>query len=290
MPDKAQPQRALGRGLGALITTSRAKADVASKAFSLDHERVFKIRLAEIAVNPWQPRTHVDQQALEELTESIRQHGILQPLIVTPHERGYQLIAGERRLRAAKALGLATVPAIVRDASTQEKLEIALIENLQRHDLNPMEEARAYKRLMEEFNLTQEKVGERVGRKRVTVAQYLRLLSLPTDIQESLSQGEITMGHAKVILAANGEAAQRELFQRIRTKGLTVRAGEASMPVAAHRRRRTSADPVVLELEETLRETLGAPVKIRGTGRRGKIEIEYFSLEDLRALSRKLKG
>jgi len=252
---------------------------------------VQRIPLTRLRVNPRQPRGTIEHAGLEELIASIREHGILQPLIVTSTKAGdYELIAGERRFQAAKILGLKTVPVVVREVTEQQQLELALVENIQRKDLNPLEEAEAFQKLIDEFNLTQEAIAKRVGKSRSHIANTLRLRTLPDEIKKAILDSKITEGHAKVILSLETPAEQRALFERILSQGLSVRAGEA---VAGLRRRarqvRTdekSAD--IRSFEEALRRVLGTKVTIERHGQRGKILIEYYSLEELTALLKQL--
>jgi ParB family transcriptional regulator, chromosome partitioning protein len=244
-----------------------------------------------IDANPQQPRREFDEASLADLAASIRQHGVLQPLVVSLYGGRYRLIAGERRLRAAGLAGLRDVPVIVREASEQQRLELALIENIQREDLNPLEEAAAYRRLQNEFNLTQEQVATQVGKSRSQVANTERLLALPAPIQAALKQGTITVGHAKVILSLEGEAEQQKFFETLMREGLPVRLAEAkarSMRVRTHERTVRGVAPELKELERELQQVLGARVRVRGNPSRGIIEIAFFSSEDLSELARKL--
>lgn len=279
-------EASLGRGLSALIpkrpTVGSAHAP-ATPSRTTNGESVENIGVGLIDANPHQPRQTFDYQALEELIASIRVHGILQPLIVTQSADGrYELIAGERRLRAAKALSLKTVPAIVRTATRQSKLELALIENIQRKDLNPIEEGEAYRQLIEEFGLTQEETAKRVGKNRATVANTLRLLNLPVEIQKSLRDGRISAGHAKVILGAVEPSQQVALWKSILKNDLTVRGGEAlSQRMTGKRNVRKPANSELTALEDRLRDTLKTRVKIARQGERGTITIDFFSEEEL---------
>jgi len=290
----------LGRGLGSLIQPkapgganfwgAESKSPASGPAPS--GEQVQQVALSAITPNTHQPRQHFDHDALEELVGSIKAHGILQPLIVRPLGNGrFELIAGERRLRAAEVAGLATVPVISREASEQQRLELALVENLQRQNLNPLEEARAYHQLQEEFGLTQAKVAERVGKSRAQVANTERLLSLPPRIQEALRAGTLTMGHAKVILGLETAAEQEKLFEAITREGLPVRLAEAKVAqvrVRGHERRVTS--PEIRAYEQELMQALGTKAKIRGTRDRGVVEVVFYSAQELGALVKKLMG
>jgi len=260
----------LGRGLDSLIPTSD-NDDSAREAgdTALDP--------ALIDPNPHQPRTSFDEAPLAELAASIREYGILQPLLVSRAEKGrYQLIAGERRLRAAKLAGLTEVPVIFRTLDEQQKLELAIIENVQRENLNPLEAALSYRRLMDEFNLSQEDAAKKVGKARSTVANSLRLLTLPAEIKQGLIEGKITEGHARSILAIEDRADQLNFYGSILSEGMNVRQAEShvqeSSPMA-----RKHIDPNVKAAEKKLSETLGTKVRIRPK----QVVIEYYSQEDL---------
>ena len=277
-------KRGLGRGLAALIPG----ADGAG-ATSLE------IPLAELESNPLQPRRHFDQAALEELASTIKAHGVLTPVVVRRSAGGYQIVAGERRIRAARLAGLTRVPAIVREASNAQALEMALVENLQREDLNPLEAAEAYQRLIEEFGLTQEEVAQRVGRDRSSVANALRLLRLPRRIREDIAAGSLSEGHARALLGLERQADQLKARDLIVGKGLSVRATEAL--VRRLKRgdgkgapRPAAANPNLQALEEQLRQVLGTKVRIARTGPGGTIEISFFSDEDLTRLVELLAG
>lgn len=273
-------KRGLGRGLGALIPTSAPEAE------TLDVDLIIS--------NPHQPRSAVDPESLAALTESIREYGVIQPLLITrvqPEGGGpdvYQLIAGERRLQAARLAGLARVPVIVKEATSGEMLELALVENLQRADLNPLEEAQAFRRLVGEFGLTQETVAARVGRSRTAVANALRLLTLSDDLKASLAAGEVSEGHARALLGLSSEPQRRQAWQRVVERGLSVRETEAMVrqwpaaaPTKAPRRR---PDPEVVDLEERLRAALGTRVSLRRGRRGGRLTIHFYSDEELEAL------
>jgi ParB family chromosome partitioning protein len=247
------------------------------------------VPIVAIAVNPYQPRRAFAPEALEELAESIRQHGILQPLTVRPRDGGYQLIAGERRLQAARKAGLAEVPVMVRDCTDAEMLELALVENLQREDLNPMEAAQSYQQLMDEFGFSQTEVAARVGKSRPTVANTLRLLGLPAPIQAAVAAGSISEGHARALLAAPDPARQQTIFQETVARGLSVRAVEALVtprtPDAPARRKmaKPDLDPNLIQVQDDFQGTLGVKVRFRpgSTCDKGVIEIEYYTADDL---------
>lgn len=294
-------QYGLGRGLASLIPPK--KSDQTSTASStpvvkpavlptatLSHPETpvtHEIPIGSIIPNPNQPRLHFDEAKLTELTESIREHGILQPLIVTKRDGGYELIAGERRLQAGKRAGLTSVPVVVREAGNQEKLELAIIENIQRHDLNPIEEAKAYLRLAEEFGLAQDAVAKKMGKSRSTVANTLRLLTLPVEIQRAVIEGKLSEGHAKALLAIDNPEKQRALFELIIKEELTVRETEdraRAVAVRSHVRTTRELSPEIVAKEEWLTEQLGTKVKISARGKGGRIVIEYYSPEELNTI------
>jgi ParB family chromosome partitioning protein len=251
-----------------------------------------EIPVEKITPNPHQPRLHFDQEKLEELAQSIKEHGILQPLIVSPNGESYELIAGERRFQAAKSIGLRTVPVIVRDATEQEKLELSIIENIQRHDLNPIEEAKAYSRLLDEFGMQQEAVAKKMGKSRSGVANTLRLLHLPIEIQRAVAEGKISEGHAKSLLAIENPEKQRAIFDLIIKEELTVRETEMkvrSVSVRSHIRTSATLNPEIIKRAEQLTQILGTKVKISPVGKGGKIIIEYYATEDLDGILRRLE-
>ena len=242
-----------------------------------------EVPLDAISPNPRQPRTTFEDAALRELAASVAQYGVLNPLTVRVLSEGrYELIAGERRLRASRLAGLKSVPVVIRAAGDQRSLEIAMIENVQREDINAMEAAQAYRRLMDEFGLTQEAVAEKVGKARPTIANALRLLKLPPKVQEGLHEGRITEGHARALLAFSKPEQQLAMYGAIVERGLSVREVErAAQPAQPKRRARGGkADPNLAALERTLSEALGAPVRIAT----GKIEIAYHGDEDLQRI------
>lgn len=242
-----------------------------------------EIDITRIVPNPDQPRIHFDEEKLKELTASIKNHGIIQPIVVSAKGSEYEIIAGERRFQAAKLAGLSKVPSIVRKVTDQEKLELAIVENIQRHDLNPIEEAKSYQRLSDEFDLTQEEAALKLGKSRSSVANKLRLLTLPIEIQKALMEGKITEGHAKAILAISNPEKQRALFELILKSGLTVRQTESKtreISVSSHKRT-VNADPEIKALEDRISEKLSTKVKISRSGKGGKIVIDYYSEEEL---------
>jgi ParB family chromosome partitioning protein len=253
---------------------------------------VTEVVLEKISPNPHQPRLHFDETKLGELAESIKEHGILQPLVVTIEGDHYEIIAGERRFQAAKRIGLKTVPVVVRSATEQEKLELAIIENIQRHNLNPIEEAKAYLRLQDEFGMQQEAVAKKMGKSRSAVANTLRLLHLPIEIQRAVAEGKISEGHAKALLAIENPEKQRAVFDLIIKEELTVRETELkvrSIAVNPHIRSTVVLHPEIISRTEHLTQVLGTKVKISPSGKGGKIVIEYYSSEDLDGLLSRLE-
>jgi len=277
-------RKALGRGLGALIPGAAAPVASAAQARGI-HE----LNVADIQANKYQPRKVFDEEGLEELANSIKEKGVLQPIVVRKAgDDKFELIAGERRLRAAKKAGLAVIPALIKDVSDLESLEIALIENIQRRDLNPIEEAQSYAALVNEFRLTQDDLARRVGRERSTVANMLRLLKLPDAIQKDLAGGVLSMGHARALLALGDHAAQMQVRAEVIAKQLSVRATEALVgrwkPIAGAKKPEKASKPVDVEMKkasEDLKRKLGAKVSFKGTARKGRLEIEYGSLDEL---------
>lgn len=244
-----------------------------------------EVSVSDIVPNPHQPRLHFDESKLRELADSIREHGVLQSLVVSPKSDGtYELIAGERRLQASRLAGLTKVPVVIREAEEQEKLELAIIENIQRHDLNPIEEAKAYARLIDEFGLTQEEAAKKMGKSRSAVANAVRLLVLPVEIQRALSEGRISEGHAKALLSLLNPEKQRALFEMIVKTGMTVREAEAKAretQVRPHVRRIASLAPEIAEKAERMSSVLGTKVAVKPAGRGGRIVVEYYSDEEL---------
>ncbi|HEX6971353.1 MAG TPA: ParB/RepB/Spo0J family partition protein, partial [Limnochordia bacterium] len=276
----------LGRGLKALIEDAGVAAN--------DGDGVRLIALDAIRAGRHQPRRRFAEAPLEELAASIREHGVLEPVIVRPVEAGYELVVGERRWRAAQLAGVETVPAIVREMGEREAMELALVENLQREDLNPLEEAEAYRRLMAEFGLTQEEVAARVGRQRPTIANRIRLLELHPQVQELVASGALSAGHAKALLGLPSGPEQVRVAEKIAAEGLSVRAAEALVRRLLERRparRAPVEDPVWREVEERLQSALGTRVRIRrGKGGRGRIEIEFYGDEDVERIVEAIAG
>lgn len=268
----------LGKGLEALIP--QLSAD--------EHDAITEIPIDELRPNPYQPRRVFDDASLAELANSIREHGVVQPIIVRKGIKGYDIVAGERRWRAAKLAGLTKIPAVVKVFTEEQVMEIALIENLQREDLNPIEIAQAYQKLMETFHLTQEELAQKVGKSRPHVANFLRLLTLPKEIQDDVSRGTLSMGHARALLGVEDDVMRMELAKQAVRERWSVRELEARVQrlrkareTARAKRAKPVHDPVVARYEDALRAHIGTAVKIRQLNKKGKIEIEYLSREDL---------
>ncbi len=276
-------KRGLGRGLEALIP---------QKTIFSGGRTIVNIDLAKIVPNPRQPRTVFTKDNLQELADSIKEQGVIEPILTRMRDGKYELVAGERRWRAARLAGLAIIPSIIKDFTDEQSLEIALIENLQREDLNPMDEAEGYAMLMKEFNLTQEKVAKKVSKDRSTVANMLRILSLPEKIKESLRSEQISVGHARALLALGDAEKQLEAWKTILNSKLNVRdievlvsGGKKDQPAKKGGRKRAYTKNAELNaLVERLTTFLGTKVKILGTQDRGRIEIDYYSKDDLERL------
>lgn len=295
-------QSGLGRGLGALIPQkpgavrpaleaemgSSVAAPVASPSGMPADGALCYVPIGQIAANPHQPRRHFDHAAMEDLVSSIKEHGVLEPLVVTATQNGqYELVAGERRLRASQIAGLETVPAIVRSATEQQKLELAIIENVQREDLNPIEEAIAYRRLIDEFGLTQDDVSAKVGKSRPQVANTLRLLQLADEIQHALVEKKISASNARTLLSLPTEIERLQLFQAMLAGNFTVRQSETRVP-HPRRDKAAAADPNTLDAERRLREALEHRVAIKRSGSGGEIRISFENEEDLQKLIGKI--
>jgi ParB family chromosome partitioning protein len=278
-------RKPLGRGLSALLgdAATAPTADVPAHSTS-------EIDIDLIVPNPEQPRTRFAEQALDELAQSIRANGIVQPIVVRPKEGKYEIVAGERRWRASQRAGLRKVPAVIKEVSDDKLLELALIENIQRQELNPIEEAKAYRKLIDNIGLTQEQVSERVGRERSLVATSIRLLKLPDDIQKLIEEEKLSAGHGRALLMNDDATEQRRIARKVIDEGLSVRetertvkrAGEKSQSVE-NKKVPPSKDPNVAAAETKLMRRLGTNVKIvpKGNGKAGRLEIEYYSTEDL---------
>ncbi len=296
--------RGLGRGLDALLGGVREDEKVTS-----DSSEVRMISIGAITPNPYQPRREFSEDALNDLCSSIKTRGVLQPVLIRPLEGGrYELVAGERRLRASKLAGLTDIPTLVREMTDQESLAIALIENLQREDLNAVEEALGYQQLQQQFGLSQEELARQVGKSRSAVANALRLLNLPESVQKDIQVGTVSAGHGRAVMAVTDAEAQSELHRRITENGLTVRQAEAQaafwkqngrLPgaeeIAAapspHKGEKVASkplDPKLEGLQSSLKELLGVKVKISGSEEKGKVTISYKNVSDLRSIVEKL--
>ncbi|GAB6159126.1 ParB/RepB/Spo0J family partition protein [Desulfotomaculum varum] len=277
-------KRGLGKGLQALMPVPAGEP--------VSQGVLKEIKVTDIKPNPKQPRLRIDPDKLNELVESIREYGVVQPVVVRAQPGGgYELIAGERRWRACQQLGLEYIPAVIREYGELQSAAIALIENLQRENLNPLEEATAYRRLMDEFQLTQDQVSQRVGKSRPQIANMIRLLSLPNEIKVKLSNGEISVGHARALLALESRQLQLEACELITKKQLSVRQAEELVNNLLHRqtekekvKKEKPKNPDIMEIEDQLRSSLGTKVQIKTSRRGGKIEIDYYDDNDLNRL------
>ncbi len=305
---------ALGRGLESLIPkqqkpqsdpaifeTSEKPASKSQPQSSVRQESIFYIETDKIKPNPFQPRRDFDEAELSSLADSMKQYGMIQPLLVSKIETEvpsgtkveYQLIAGERRLRAAGMAGLRQVPVIIKNPDDSTKLELALIENVQRQNLNPVEEALAYQRLINEFKMTQAQVAQKVGKSREVVANRVRLLDLPYEVQRNLSEGKITEGHAKVLLSIKNPERQRYFAEETSSKGMSVRdLEELVKQEESYKVKNTvrAVDPELESYKKTIQEVLGTPVAISGSKEKGKLAISFYSEEDLERLIKRLTG
>ena len=262
-----------------------------SEKVSYAESSIQEIEVSQIVANPYQPRKIFNQEALQELADSIKEHGVIQPVVVTRTPNGYELVVGERRFRASQLAGLTKVPAIVKDSlHDQTKLEVALIENIQRQELNAIEEAQAYQRLMEKFDLNQSEVALKVGKSRPAVANTMRLLNLPAEIQRGIIEGKISEGHGRAILGLQDIEKQLLMFKQIQDQGMNVRQVENRVRELVARPKMDSAmpDPKLMAIETELRSKLGTQVKIARQGRGGKITIDFFSDEDLDDILRRI--
>jgi len=287
-------KRVLGRGLAALIP-ERQTVDSMRTLESNIQQGVRNIPIEKLKASKYQPREEFNQESLADLTASIKEKGFIQPILVRLKDNEYELIAGERRLRAAKKLGYKEIPAIIKEASDLDSLELSIIENVQREDLNPIDQAKAYKRLQEEFNMTQEKVADTIGKDRATVANILRLLNLPAKIQEYVSRGTISMGHARAILSLDKESEQMRLCTKVLKDDLSVRDTESYAKKIVGKglkspSTKTIDDPNLNSLEQELREIFGTKVRILKSKKGGKIEIEFYSDVDLSRVITLLKS
>jgi len=277
-------KKALGKGLGAFIPDE----------FSiLKDERFAELDLEEIKPNPFQPRTKFDDQTIDELAQSIKETGIVQPVIVAPEDDHYTIIVGERRWRAARRAGLRKIPVLIRNIPVEKQLEISLIENIHREELNALEIARAYQRLIDDIGYAQHELADKVGKDRSSVANYLRLLKLPEEIQNRLNDGEISMGHARAMLALEDAAAQLYCCKQVVDRGLSVRNTESlvnRLKKKAPRTQRSLADPDLHALQEEMLKLLGTKVLVAGSRNKGVLKIFYFSLDDLNRIYERIKG
>ncbi|HBO85017.1 MAG: hypothetical protein A2073_05120 [Deltaproteobacteria bacterium GWC2_42_11] len=279
-----QKRKVLGKGLGALIRGAEGTGG--------DY---IKIPAEDIKPNRFQPRKTFEESSLKELAESIMEKGIIEPVIVRRDDTGYELIAGERRLRAAKLAGLKDIPAVIKDVSDEEAQELAIIENIQREGLNPIEQAEGFKSLMNRFGLLQEDVAKKVGKERASVANFLRLLKLPVDIRDEIAKGSVTMGHAKVMLSLEKESLQRDVCRQVITKGLSVRETESLVNKfnrirRARRSSKTTPSPDAKYLEKEMQGIFGTKVSIKEKKGKGRIEIEFYSTEDLDRIFEIIRG
>ncbi|MDO5021924.1 MAG: ParB/RepB/Spo0J family partition protein [Eubacteriales bacterium] len=271
-------KKALGRGLDALFPQAETEKD-----------SVIQLSVADIDANPYQPRKSFDEEMLKELADSIKELGVIQPILVKRSQDRFQLVAGERRFRATQMAGLNVIPAIVRDFSEQEQLEIALIENLQREDLNPIEEAEAIKLLMENFRYTQEAVAKRIGKSRPSVANLLRLLNLPEDIRQLIKEGRLSAGHGRVLAGVGTVAKKRELAERVLNENLSVRQLEAIAARPQKEERPAKAlPPEMAEFQEELHRAFGVRTRLKGGLESGRIVIAYKTRDELETIYRQV--
>jgi len=277
-------KKALGKGLGAFIPDE----------FSiLKDERFAELDLEDVRPNPFQPRTKFDDQKIDELAQSIKETGIVQPIVVTPEEDHYLIIVGERRWRAAQKAGLRKVPVLIRNIPKEKQLEVSLIENIHREELNALEIAQAYQRLIDDHGYAQHELADKVGKDRSSVTNYLRLLKLPQEIQDRLTNGELSMGHARALLALEEAATQLFCCKQVIERGLSVRNTEAlvnRLKKRAPRTQRSLADPDLHALQEEMLKILGTKVLVSGSRNKGVLKIFYFSLEDLNRIYDRIKG
>jgi ParB family transcriptional regulator, chromosome partitioning protein len=283
----ARKKKALGRGLGALIPEIEKSQEPVKDFFYCEIEL--------IRPNRFQPRLQFDDEELEALCRSIKEQGILQPLLVRDDNDGFQLIAGERRLRAARKAGLTQVPVVIKRVNDSKLLELSIVENIQRANLNPMEEAEAYHRLIAEFNLTQDEAATRVGKSRSAVANFLRLRQLPEQIKASIQAGSVTMGHARALLGVENSALQMAAWRSVVKKGLSVRETEDLIRTLKNEKKKpesgnkSSTDRYLLGLADDLSRHFGTKVMIKRRGQTGKVEIEFYSNDDLDRLIQRLR-
>lgn len=277
-------KKALGKGLEAFLSEEYG---------ILKDDRYLELETEKLKPNPLQPRTNFDPDSISELAQSIKETGILQPIVVVPDNNHYRIIVGERRWRAAQKIGLKTIPAIIRHMNLEQQLEAALIENLQREDLNPLEIAKAYQKMTQELGLTQEQTADKVGKDRASVANYIRLLKLPKRIQNMVAESKISMGHARAILSLEEPAQQIAVACEAEKKDLSVRAVENLVKKQAKKKepkKSEAVDPNLVVLEEELLKLLGTKVSIAGNLEKGMVKIYYYSQDELDRLYNKIKG
>lgn len=277
-------KRALGKGLKAFLPEDYG---------ILKDEKYVDVDVEDLRPNPLQPRQEFDQKAIDELAHSIKETGMLQPIVVVPEDNHYKIVVGERRWRAAQKAGLQKIPAVVRQLSEKQQIEASLVENLQRKDLNPIEIASAYQKLIQELDYSQEEVAKKVGKDRASVANYIRLLKLPSEIQKKVTEGKLSMGHARALITLENPDQQIFLSRIIIEKNLSVRDVEKMMAKkrsAVSSRKGHELDPDLLALQEELIKTLGTKVSISGNSEKGVIRLYYFSLDELNGIYEKIKG
>jgi ParB family chromosome partitioning protein len=279
----------LGKGLDALITSLHID----------ESDKIVQIPLSQLRANPYQPRKHFNEDSIKELAESIKEHGVIQPIIVRKVLKGFEIIAGERRFRASQVSGMATIPAVERNFSDQQVMEIALIENVQREDLNAMEIAVSYQAIIDQFSLTQEELSAKVGKSRSHIANFLRLLLLPEAIKQYVSRGTLSMGHARAIVGVKDDKLKKELAETAISKQWSVRDLEEEIKKLEElpgkeketsKKKEKNRDPHINQAEEQLRELYRTTVKIKQQNNRGKIELIYYSQDDLNRLLELLQG
>lgn len=277
-------KKALGKGLSAFIPEEYG---------ILKEERYADLDVELLKPNLLQPRMKFDEEAIDELARSVKESGVLQPVLVVPEGDHYRIIVGERRWRAAQKAGLRKIPAVIRSLDKVHQLETSLVENLQREDLNPLEIALAYQKLIQELNYTQQDIADKVGKDRASVANYLRLLKLPKEIQADLAEGKLSMGHARALIAVEDPGLQLSLARQMIQAQFSVRDAERMIQKLKHapsRRKAAQPDPDLLAVQEDLIQALGTKVSISGNANRGMIKVSYFSTDDLNRIYKKIKG
>jgi ParB family transcriptional regulator, chromosome partitioning protein len=277
-------KKALGKGLGAFIPEEFG---------IIKEERYAELDVEQLKPNPHQPRTKFDETSIDELAQSIKESGIVQPVLVVPEEGHYKIVVGERRWRAAQKAGLKKIPVLIRALSPEKQLEISIIENIHRENLNPIEIAMAYQRMTDELGYTQQDIAEKVGKDRTSITNYMRLLKLPKEIQDGVADGIISMGHARAVLALEEPDAQLAAFKQVVDKNLSVRSAEKlvnRMKERPPRIQRSLTDPDLYALQEELLKSLGTKVLISGNRNKGVLKVFYFSLDDLNRIYGKIKG